>query len=105
VLQALRVAIGVVAGALLLVGVGLLAAGGVLVWPGVQLVLVGAAGLVIAFFERLRYRSQGTSGGGELRPTEERFIDPTTGERTRVWIDSASGERSYHPDGESKEKP
>ena len=99
-LHVFRVAVGIVGGVMLLVGLALLAGGGVLTWPGIQLVVVGALGLLIAFFERLRYGVGQRPGGGTLRPTEERFIDPTTGKRTRVWIDSASGERTYLPDGE-----
>jgi len=28
-------------------------------------------------------------------PTEERFVDPTTGRRLRVYVDPATGERRY----------
>ena len=62
--------------------------------------------------ERVRYRSAAAEvtadgpgpGGGEpagtrLEPrfqaTGERFEDPTTGVRMRVWLDPASGERRY----------
>jgi hypothetical protein len=98
VFHVLRVAVGIVGGALLLIGLALLASGGVLTWPGIQLVIVGGLGLLIAFFERLRYGVG--SAGGAMRPTDERFIDPTTGQRTRVWIDPATGERSYQHDPE-----
>ena len=104
-LHALRMIIGAVGALLLAVGLVLLIRGGMLAWPGIQLIVIGAVGVVIALFERLRYGAgRGEAGEGRLRPTEERFIDPSTGERTRVWIDPASGERSYLPDGESPQK-
>jgi len=75
--------------------------------PG--LVLVAAV-----FLERTRYRSLRAEqtgdghgpGGGEttrpesrFRPTEERFVDPTTNVPMQVWIDPTSGERRYVPLG------
>jgi hypothetical protein len=74
--------------------------------PGI--VLVAAA-----ILERLRYRSlaaeatgagHGPGGGehaspeGRFRPTDERFLDPTTSIRMRVYVDSATGERRYVPE-------
>jgi hypothetical protein len=71
--------------------------------PGAILV----AGVLL---ERTRYRSlhaeltgdgHGPGGGetklpdGRFRPTEERFMDPTTGVPMRVWVDAATGERRY----------
>ena len=71
--------------------------------PGVLLVAA-------AVLERLRYRSlaaeasgDGTGpGGGEratpearFRPTDERFVDPTTGTPMRVYLDARTGERRY----------
>jgi hypothetical protein len=67
--------------------------------------------LVAVVLERARYRSEAAEsstagagpGGGEptipgapFRPTDEVFIDPTTGHRLRVYLDPASGERRYH---------
>jgi hypothetical protein len=95
VLHALRLVIGAVGALLLAIGLVLLASGGLMTWPGIQLIVIGAIGVVIALFERLRYGPQPRSADGELRPTDERFIDPTTGQRTRVWIDPKSGERTY----------
>ena len=74
--------------------------------PGILLVAA-------AILERLRYRSLAAEisgdphgpGGGEharpearFRPTDERFLDPTTGVRMRVYVDSATGERRYVPE-------
>ena len=96
-LHALRFVIGGVGAGLLALGLVLLAGGGLMTWPGIQLAVVGGLGIAIALFEQLRYGSDPPRSPG-LRPTDERFIDPTTGRRMRVWIDPASGERSYHPD-------
>jgi len=77
--------------------------------------LFGCGALLLAgvMLERTRYRSLHAEhtgdghgrGGGEtarlearFRPTEERFVDPTTGVPMRVWIDAASGERRYVPE-------
>jgi hypothetical protein len=74
----------------------------------------GAVLLAGVMLERTRYRSLHAEhtgdghgpGGGEttrlearFRPTEERFVDPTTGVPMRVWIDSKSGERRYVREG------
>jgi hypothetical protein len=73
---------------------------------------LGLALIVAAVIERMRYRSSEAElgsaapgpGGGEpagatldprFRPTEERFEDPTTGVRMRVWLDPVAGERRY----------
>jgi hypothetical protein len=104
-LHGLRLIIGGVGALLLAIGLVLLASGGIVAWSGIQLVILGTAGIVIALFERLRYwpgRDAPRPPG--LRPTDERFIDPSTGEPTRVWIDPASGERSYLPDGDAPQK-
>jgi hypothetical protein len=109
-----RVVVGLVGIVLLLAGLLVVASG---LWPaGVWSMLIGA-GLVLAVaFERTRYRSEAAErsdappgpGGGEpsvpgapFRPTEERFVDPTSGRRLRVYVDPATGERRYFADGES----
>ena len=73
----------------------------------------GAVLLAAVVLERTRYRSLHAEttgaghgpGGGEpghpgprFRPTEERFVDPTTGVPMRVWTDAATGERRYVAD-------
>jgi hypothetical protein len=76
-----------------------------LAWSGIQLVVLGALGVAVALFERSRYwPGRGPTDSGRLRPTDERFIDPSSGERMRVWIDPTSGQRSYLPDGKSPEE-
>ena len=78
------------------------------------LVVPGVILLVAALIERLRYRSLAAEGlgdthgpgGGELsvpearfRPTDERFVDPTTGVQMRVFVDPRTGERRYLAEG------
>ena len=70
----------------------------------------GAVVLVAVVLERARYRSEAAEvasgpagpGGGEstmpvapFRPTDELFIDPTSGHRLRVYLNPATGERRY----------
>jgi len=76
--------------------------------------LPGAVLVAGVLLERTRYRSLHAErtgdahgpGGGEparpdarFRPTEERFVDPTTGVPMRVWIDPATGEQRYVAEG------
>lgn len=79
---------------------------------GLALVVVGVILILAAVVERRRYRSESAEpsglpigpGGGEpegetldgrFRRTGERFVDPTSGRRMRVWLDPATGERRY----------
>jgi hypothetical protein len=100
-------------GALLIVaGFGVLIVGGFVgVWHGLWLVGSGGVLMVVAVLERTRYRSEAAErandpvgpGGGEtpgaveprFRPTDEVFVDPTTGRRMRVLLDARTGERRY----------
>jgi hypothetical protein len=65
-------------------------------YEGLFTVAVGAIGLFIVVNERQRYTAE--HSGERLQRTDEVFTDPTTGERTRVWIDPESGARSYRPE-------
>jgi hypothetical protein len=107
-----RALIAAVAALMLLGGLGLVAGGEA---PGgLWLIVVGAVGLLAVGFERSRYRSGAAErtagepgpGGGEpgtpeprFRRTEEVFVDPSSGRRMRVWVDSETGERQYHAEG------
>jgi hypothetical protein len=79
---------------------------------GLYAVLGGLALMVGALIERIRYRSEagdrkgepaGKAGGepvdttieSRFRRTDEVFVDPTTQQRMRVWLDADSGERRY----------
>lgn len=78
------------------------------------LIIPGVVLIIAALIERLRYRSLAADGlgdstgpgGGEpgipesrFRPTDERFVDPTTGVPMRVFIDPRTGERRYLAEG------
>ena len=109
----LRIIVGACAALLLAAGVGVIIFGGVPGLSGLWLVAVGAAGVVAVVLERTRYRSEDAERRGQdpgiagvdadtldprFRPTDERFVDPTTRQSLRVWVDSASGERRYRLD-------
>ena len=109
VVRTLIVLAGVV---LMLLGMGALAlpgAGGI---AFLQLFGFGAFLVIAVAIERQRYRSEAAErlhampgpGGGEpasdpldprFRPSNEVFIDPTSGVRMRVVVDPSSGERRY----------
>jgi hypothetical protein len=97
---------------LALSGLVAIAAGPALASSGIWAFAIGLAMVVGAIIERARYRSDEAErsaarhgpGGGEptdepidprFRPTEERFEDPTTRRRMRVYADPTSGERRY----------
>lgn len=97
--QIVRLLVVVVATLMLLGGVAAMIGG--LRLEGLYVAALGAAGLLVVALERQRYgagRREREAGVEHHRPTDEVFIDPTTGQRTRVWIDSRSGERSYRPE-------
>jgi hypothetical protein len=94
-----RVAIGVVGVAMVAAAFVLLPAVGVpILWLGVM----GSALLVAAVFEVGRYGARGGASGSadasRFQRTDEVFVDPTTGVKTRVWFDPRSGERRYEPE-------
>jgi hypothetical protein len=97
----LRAILGVGGAALLVLGLGSVVANA---QPelGLYLIGIGGAAVLIAFFERMRYRrdpSATDAPAAGWRRTDEVFVDPTTGVRTRVWVDPGSGQRDYRPDG------
>jgi hypothetical protein len=116
--------VGVTVARVLVAGFGLLLMFGALglaaAGPGgglfVVLLLFGSGVVLVAgvVLERTRYRSLHAErtgaghgpGGGEtnglearFRPTEERFVDPTSGIPMRVYVDPRTGERRYRADG------
>jgi hypothetical protein len=106
--ETIRVLVGVFAG-LLMVG-GLVGAMAGAWTDGLWAAVTGGVVLVAVVFERARYRSEASErsagepgpGGGEpnrpaapFRPTDELFVDPTSGQRLRVYLDPATGERRY----------
>jgi hypothetical protein len=81
---------------------------------GLWSVVTGLILVAAVLLERARYRADGHDdpaqvgpAGGEVpgaaldprfRPTDERFEDPTTRQKMRVWLDPRSGERRYVPE-------
>lgn len=57
-------------------------------------------GILIALFGLDRYRGNRKSSAesGDLQPTDEVFVDPTTGQRLRVWYSPKTGRREYRPE-------
>jgi hypothetical protein len=111
-----RFLIGAAGGMMILGGIAVAAVGGPGggLLPALYLFLPGAVLIAAVVLERTRYRSltadragDGTGpGGGEpgapeprFRPTGERFVDPTTSVPMRVFVDAATGERRYVPEG------
>ncbi len=107
----IRIGVAVIAALLILAGFVAIGAGDA--GGGLWAIALGAGGLIVVALERTRYRSQAAErgaggpgpGGGEsappgppFRPTDERFVDPTTGRLMRVYVDPKSGERRYHAD-------
>ena len=93
----LRRALLVVASLILAGGLLLLAAGtGIVRVVGVYLLLGGLICGAAVLFERYRYRPSGAAGG-TLRPTQERFVDPVSGQLLEVWEDPRTGRREYRP--------
>ena len=109
-----RVLVGAVGVLFLVGGIAVAAATG----PGGDLfsaLFLFVPGLVMiaaVVLERTRYRSLHAEdsgdahgpGGGEpnppeprFRPTDEQFLDPTTGVPLQVWVDPATGDRRYVP--------
>jgi hypothetical protein len=113
-LPATRLVIGVGSVLALAIGLVVLFTGSVdTVVPALWLLALGGVGLIGITFERMRYRSESAERSGEapgaagvdseppdprFRPTDERFVDPTTRQQLRVWIDPATGERRYRLD-------
>jgi len=79
---------------LLAVGLGSALAG---FRPAVPMLVWGAVLSAAVLFERWRYRPRGQAGTSEWQETDERFIDPESGERMRVLYNPRTGERRYQP--------
>lgn len=87
----------------LLVGL-LLALGGLWVWNvggGPILLIFGVLALLTGILEPIYgIARRAPPRGGGWRATEERFVDPESGELVTVWFDPETGERRYVADGE-----
>ena len=75
------------------VGIGLLIFG--VSAPGWQALGSGAILLIGILFERWRYRRIEPPISGRWQRTDERFIDPSSGEPVEVMFDPRTGERHY----------
>ena len=62
---------------------------------GPILLVVGAIVFVSVLLERSYGRVVRRPLGGNWRPTDEKFVDPESGELVVVWMDPATGERRY----------
>ena len=91
----LRKAFLLVAGLVLLFGLCLIVSGdesgrAPVIWGGLMLLAV--------LLERWRYKAaQGTALDAEWQATEERFVDPESGQSLRVFYKPSTGERRYEP--------
>ena len=98
---------------LFVVGLLLITAGGEAAVAGLWPMVSGGVLLIAVALEHQRYRSQAAErftepagpGGGEpspvpapFQPTDERFVDPTSGRVMRVFLDAHTGERRYRAD-------
>ena len=108
-----RVLLGLFGGLLLLGGIALMAVPPHDPFAALSMFVPGALLLAAVVLERTRYRSLSAErtgdghgpGGGEptgpgarFRPTDERFVDPTTGVPMRVYVDPTTGDRRYVPE-------
>ena len=93
-ISALRVALGVFAGALLLIAFFLGACS--VIGPAIYAGAFGVLLLVGLVFERWRYKPlTDTRLGPDWIATHERFVDPETGKLVTVYYHPSTGERRY----------
>ena len=106
-----RVLLGALGTLIALGGLAATMSGGSLGMGGLWATILGVVIVLAVVLERQRYRSEEADrtfepvgpGGGEpvgsieprFRPTEELFVDPTTGHQMRVHVDPRTGERRY----------
>jgi hypothetical protein len=106
-----RVVLGVFGTILAIGGLVAVTAGNGARVGGLWITIIGVAIVLAVVLERQRYRSEEADrsfepvgpGGGEppgtieprFRPTDELFVDPTTGHQMRVHVDPRTGERRY----------
>ena len=89
----MRTVVIAVAGILTCVGIGLIAFG--VHTPGWQALALGLIVLIGTVFERWRYRRVEEQSNGQWQRTDEKFIDPSTGDPVEVMFDPRTGERRY----------
>jgi hypothetical protein len=107
--DAMRVVVGMLGALMIVGGIAGIAVGA---WPGgLWATVIGCVAIAAVVLERARYQSEAAEGslgapgpgGGEptmpvapFRPTDEVFVDPTSGHRLRVYLNPATGERRYY---------
>lgn len=89
----LRTFVIAVAAILTCIGIGLIACG--VHAPGWQVLVLGVIVLIGTLFERWRYRHIEEPSNGHWQRTDEKFIDPSTGDAVEVMFDPSTGERRY----------
>lgn len=105
----MRVVVGALGALMIVGGIAGFAVGA---WPGgLWAMTIGAVAIVAVVLERNRYRSEAAEGsagasgpgGGEptmpvapFRATDKLFMDPTSGQQLRVYLNPATGERRYY---------
>jgi hypothetical protein len=90
----LRTIVITAAAILTCVGIGLIVSG--VEVPGWQALALGAIVLFGMLAERWRYRRiEAPPPKGDWQRTDERFIDPSTGDAVEVMFDPRTGERRY----------
>ena len=95
----LRTGLFVVALVVCVIGLGALLAGQAQATP---LAIWGGAIAAAVWVERWRYRTREAPQGGDWQTTEERFIDPETGQPMQVFYNPRTGERRYGRAGDDK---
>jgi uncharacterized protein (DUF58 family) len=88
----LRTVVIAVAAILTCIGIVLIACG---VHAGWQALALGVIVLIGTLFERWRYRRIEEASNGNWQRTDEKFIDPSTGDPVEVMFDPRTGERRY----------
>jgi hypothetical protein len=89
----LRTVVIAVAAILTCVGIGLKVCG--VYAPGWQVLGLGVIVLIGTLFERWRYRRIEEPSNGHWQRTDEKFIDPSSGDPVEVMFDPRTGERRY----------
>jgi len=90
----LRKAMLIVALALLAIGLGSWLGGARGAWP---MMVWGALLTAAVLVERWRYAGAGGAGEAAWQATDERFVDPQSGQPMQVWYNPRTGQRRYRP--------
>jgi len=85
----------VIAVAALITGAGAVLVARGVPMPGLQMLGLGLIVLAGTLFERWRYRRPGQPPDARWQRTNERFVDPSSGETLEVLYDPRTGERHY----------